>query len=374
MREGEIIIPESLHIVIDDLGWLNGEDDRAAGGPSRTAMPRRHCEADYRAINELGRRIGMQVSCAFVIGEWDPDNRLRRIPHLSKYGDGWNNAAYLDRDEMDRCIRAINESEYIDFAVHGLLHGNYREKTDNTDTSDFYYYLDGNIIMVEDSEVRKRLDAFFELVEYYGINKRINSFVPPSFVYRKDELSKILAEYGIKYISTTFKGKVVREDENTRGALVEECGIINLERNNNRIPWDMPGVDPTDLEVTSGILGTHWPNFLHPDAERNSEVIDKWVEYIKRCANTYGVVISSAISFAANQSLYHRYARMSLVGEKFMIDISDVPHFFGADAGFVISSRERLNEAVGASLQLIEEKTGFLNYRVIPKDKTVIIV
>ena len=49
----EYIIPNALQIVIDDLGWFNGKDDRKNGGPSRTAMPRNHVAEDYLTVNEL---------------------------------------------------------------------------------------------------------------------------------------------------------------------------------------------------------------------------------------------------------------------------------------------------------------------------------
>ena len=53
----DILIPQPLQIVIDDLGWFCGDDDRTNGGASRTGMPRRHCYKDYEAINELGKAL-----------------------------------------------------------------------------------------------------------------------------------------------------------------------------------------------------------------------------------------------------------------------------------------------------------------------------
>ena len=57
----EYIIPNALQIVIDDLGWFNGKNDRENHGPSRTAMPRNHVAEDYLAVNELGRALGTPV-------------------------------------------------------------------------------------------------------------------------------------------------------------------------------------------------------------------------------------------------------------------------------------------------------------------------
>ena len=108
-----IIIPKSLQITMDDVGWFNGSDDRENGGSARTAMTRRHCHEDYLAINELGKRLNMRINCAFILGEWDPDNRLADVPYLSKYGKDWDNARNYDlclnsgRLGIDSCVNII---------------------------------------------------------------------------------------------------------------------------------------------------------------------------------------------------------------------------------------------------------------------------
>ena len=91
---------------MDDVGWFNGADDRANGGSAHTAMTRRHCAEDYAAINELGKRLGMRITCAFILGEWDPDNRLASIPHL--LGTPWNNKAHFNPDKARRSVEIIN--------------------------------------------------------------------------------------------------------------------------------------------------------------------------------------------------------------------------------------------------------------------------
>ena len=55
------LIPRPLQIVVDDVGWFNGKDDREDGGPSRTGMPRRHVAEDILAINRLGKALNMNI-------------------------------------------------------------------------------------------------------------------------------------------------------------------------------------------------------------------------------------------------------------------------------------------------------------------------
>jgi RNA polymerase sigma factor (sigma-70 family) len=99
-------------------------------------MSRPHVAADYEAINNLGKALDMKINCAFIIGEWDPDNRLKDIPNLSKWGNDWDNVSYIDKNKLIECIDVINNSPFIDIAVHGLMHGYYIENTDNPDDTE----------------------------------------------------------------------------------------------------------------------------------------------------------------------------------------------------------------------------------------------
>lgn len=359
-------IPRPLHIAIDDLGWFCAEDDRKQGGPSRTGVARRHNYKDYEAINRLGKQLDMKISCAFVLGEWDPDNRLRSVKCLSKYGDGWDNEAYLDKEELKRCVDVINSSEYVDLTVHGLLHGYYTEGIDNTDESDYYYRINKELYMIDEKEVRHRLDRFFEILKYYKVEKKVNAFIPPSFSYRWNEISKILADYGIEYVSTIFR-TMKYEGEKKEIADVEGNGIINVDRNNNLIPWNQFNSDlskvPTDV---TGVFGMHWPNFLHEDADKSGEVVDRAAKFFADCSQNFGTVLSKDIRFCATQSLFCRYAKISEKDGVTTVDISNVPRLPTMNEEFYISSREPLETWIGCDVYDYEYKNGFATYKVKP--------
>ena len=368
-RQEKALIPMPLHLVIDDLGWFLGEDDRKNGGPSRSGMPRRHVAKDYAAINKLGEALDMRISCAFVIGEWDPDNRFLEIPHLSKYGDKWNNAAYLDREEMDRVLAVINSSPYIDLNIHGLLHGYYMDGVDDYDTSDYYYRINKELYMTNESEIKLRIGKFRELLDYYGIKKSTESFVPPSFAYRWGELSKVLSALGIKYISTIFS--TMRCDGEKPACVGVENGIVTLDRNNNLIPWNECDCCFEDLPTAKGIFGAHWTNFLHPDPERNGEVVERAVGYFRRCAERYGIVLSRGIEFAAIQSLYHTYAKVSYEDGRMSIDLRSLSATPAKGKPFIISSTVAPLKVEGAKVRPYEQKTDFSSYELTPEGDTV---
>ena len=365
----EIIIPRGLHIIVDDLGWFNGEDDRANGGPSRTAMPRNHVHQDYLAAGTLGRYIQAEISCPFIIGEWDPDNRLRGIPHLSKYGEGWNNAKYFEKnkEEAKLSVEIINSEPYLNVMLHGLLHGNYRDNVDNTDECDYFYRRNGEIFMAEEEEVRARLDAFFDLMKYHGINKRVDSFVPPTSGYKVGTLARILKEYGIIYGSLVFDRKGTGCD--TTVEYMDDCGVALIDRTTNLVSWDEVAFDTDRLPLTSGIFGVHWPNILHEDPDRYPEVALKWARYFLRCADVFGTIIPPTLAEMVSQTVYRQYAKHDNCEGVIKIDLSELPKNIDMPKSFFVSSKEPITYSHGCRLEFFQIKDGFMNYKVTPTEE-----
>lgn len=365
-----IVIPSPLQITMDDLGWFSGTDGRKEMEPARTGITRRHCAEDYEVVNEIGRRLGMKINCAFVMGEWDPDNRLKSIPHLSPYGTNWNNAASFDSKEAQRCVEVINSSEFIDLAVHGLHHTYYLSDCEYNN-SDYYYSQNGEVHPVPEDEIRMRLDAYYDLLELHGFKKQVNSFIPPNFDYSADHLARILKDYGIKYISTIFNK--VRCEDFTLGAAIDN-GIILLDRNNCLIPWNEMESDPNDLPVVSGIFGCHWANVCHQDPKENHRSVDSWVNYFEKCKKTFGVVLSRDISFCATQAVYKKYSSISIDDGNYTIDLSRVPRTEGLGTSFCISTKTPLTQWIGCDVELYERLDGFVNYKITPKGETLVLL
>lgn len=368
-----LVIPKSLQITMDDVGWFNGSDDRENGGSARTAMTRRHCHEDYAAINELGKRLNMRINCAFVLGEWDPDNRLGRIKWLSKFGDGWNNAAYLGKEEMAAVADTVRNSEFIDVAVHGLLHNYYKPGIPYSN-SDYFYSKDGKLCISPKEEIRARFDAFFDILDYYGIKKTVNSFIPPTFSYIWNSMTDVLSDYGIKYVSTVYEEPFMEAPADfkiPKSAGVENGGIITLNRNNNDIPWYEISTNLDKMPVLHGIFGCHWPNMLHEDKERHGEIIDNWVRYFERCRDSYGIILSRDIAFAATQSLYEEYTKISYSGKKTYLDVSAVPNAKGRSDKFYISAKNPIAAYSGCELREYERRAEFINYEVNPLSDTI---
>ena len=84
-----------IQVVIDDVGWWSGEDGSKKQEPYRTGINRNHVPADYRAIVELGKSLGIRPQAAMVLCEWDKENILRQLPTSTWMGEKWDNSKWV---------------------------------------------------------------------------------------------------------------------------------------------------------------------------------------------------------------------------------------------------------------------------------------
>ena len=369
----EYRIPRPLQVIMDDVGWFNGKDDREIGGPSRTGIYRYHCLEDYKAIEQFGKNLNQKINCAFILGEWDLENELpRRIPHFSHFGDSWDNAKYRIPREMDEIAEFVSSAEHIDVALHGLYHGYYMPGTDNHDCSDYYYKINKQLIMVPEDEIRRRIETFLELMHKHGIHKTVNSFVPPSGAYRTFELSRILREYGILYVTTPFGGMTPKAPDDT--TFVENDIITSNRYEQKALRWDDVGPDFDLAETPPGILGTHWPNILNMDPKKDLETVEKTKGFFERSAETFGIVLSRDVGFCSTQYLYEKYTRITEEGGTLILDFSEVPEATGRCGSFVLSVKGCIASAEGGAYEACERRRDFVNYSIVPHADRVKLV
>ena len=91
----KVFIPMPVQVVIDDVGWWSGEDGSKRQEPYRTGINRNHVPADYQAIADLGRKLGIRPQAAFILCEWDKENILRQVPTSTWMGDRWDNSKWV---------------------------------------------------------------------------------------------------------------------------------------------------------------------------------------------------------------------------------------------------------------------------------------
>ncbi len=366
----EYIIPRPLQVVMDDVGWFNGKDDMEIGGPARTGINRYHCLADYQDIEQFGALLNMKINCAFILGEWDLENELpRKIPHFSHFGDSWDNARYRNPREMAEMAEFISSAEHIDVCLHGLYHGYYMPGVDRPHGSDYYYHKNGALIRTAESEIRLRIETFLELMHKHGIRKTVNSFVPPCFYYRPGDLTPILREYGIVYVTTPFSTMTPPAPEDT---VFVDNDIITANRYNQpALRWCFVGPDLDTAVLPRGILGLHWPNILSMDPAHNAETVARTKGFFDRGAATFGLVLSPELSFCATQYLYEKYARTEAQGNSLTLDLAGVPSATGRRGSFVLSVKGRIAASQGADFEVFDTQAAFTNYRITPQAERI---
>lgn len=358
----QILIPASFMIVVDDLGKMDMPLEHGDG--------RRHCVADYEAIIEMGKRLGMRIKCGFILKEWDRKNLLKKVRGASRYGPLWDNSSRLE-PSIDEMCRVINDGrDHIEISLHGLSH--YLWSEDGVKLGPEFYQRDGDRLkMTSPDMVREHLDAFYEILDQNNLKGDIKSFIPPCFSYTyspgKDHLSAILKEYGILYISTIFKSMDCTLDEKPIDVGVEN-GIINVDRTPGFIRWF--AVDAkTPKEFKKSYFGLHFANILHQDPRRNGEVIDRWVEYFEMYKNRFDVLPAKNNDEASNQALYRRFTTIKQQDGDVILDFSQVDNSgaLGLGSEFRLSVLKGLGVKADDTLSLVKEDGGdnFVRYKVI---------
>ena len=382
-----VIIPIAYQTVVDDVGWFCGSDDRHLGMPSRTGMPRDHVAEDWTVINEIGKRIDQKIVGAMVIGEWDKLDRLRGKPHMTPHPYEWRRSESINIREAERCAAAIESSEYVEIALHGLLHSYWDEELGHDDQQYYIRPRGGyagteRLIPVSDEYFEDCIDTFLDIYADWGFSKKIVSFISPGSAYGPVEgslgFARILKARGFKYWANYWS------------VIKDSCRVIDgltfINKGTGFVPWNAYDVNPAllpdySLAENDGVimpkgtvLGLHWPNFLRFDPKKNRETVDAWVEFYRRQAEIFGVMISRDIGFASRQALYERFTRVDFTENEVVLDFSAVDESGATDIGntMYVSIRKRLApvSAEGARVTLYETHERFRTYKVERQGKT----
>lgn len=172
----KVFLPMPLQVVIDDVGWWSGEDGSKRQEPYRTGINRNHVPADYQAIADLGRALGIRPQAAFILCEWDKENILRRVPTSTWLGDKWDNSRWVGSwlEEAAEIIR--NNRNHFELTLHGIGH-EYWEGGTFTRAE----WTDSKGQMRPQEQVELHLDYYGKLMDQHALGSFPKSFVPAAF-------------------------------------------------------------------------------------------------------------------------------------------------------------------------------------------------
>ena len=379
MKASELCIPVALQLFLDDVGWFYGRDCRWENEPSRTGIPREHVLEDHIAINEVGRACGMKIGTAWVIGDWDVNRVLAKVPLCTWQGENWQGSKHFNREEAEKIRDFVNGAAFIDVSVHGLQHDVFFNGV-NIGGQEFFipegYKKGGKRQLAPEDYIRAHLDAFFEIYESWGFSKKPRNFVSPggpSDSWQLGTLAAILRDYGI----LTWCNHISSSQGD--GCVVNH-GVIFNKKAIELCPWEAYDVNPDRLPLydpkKAGIIGGHWPNILRYDPSLNLENVGKWKAFMDRECEVFGLLRSQSIEFAHCQQVYHYYGKITEQDGSVILDMSEADAVMPPDMArpFYISVRRGAGElsCEGGICTLYERKKGFDNYKIERADSPVV--
>lgn len=379
-----ICIPVAIQLCFDDVGWHEGTDMRYEGRAPRSGIPRHHEPEDYEILAELGRGIGQKILAPLVLGDWDKDNLLRGQVGFTHDPYGWDRAAEIDYEKTQKCFEILDGSDYVEYAIHGLLHSVYTPDGKLITAKEYFDEVEENgvkrLVLDSDEVFNRRLDIFYKIYKSWGFRKEIRTFVSPcGMKFADDEmvttLERRLSERGIKFHTNyTF-----HFDDPLRvysGVTLMKKGCSYLKPG-GILEWNVYDFEPSDFvpfvspENFNGtnIIGLHWTNLLRYNPKRNLERLPEWIAFFKRESETFGTMISKDIGFSATQQFYNLFAKIDVADGKCKIDLAEVKKIKPTTAPneFYISLRNGTvpKACDGGIVTLFEEHKEFKTYKVV---------
>ncbi len=323
-RSGDAVcIPRPIQVVIDDVGWWSGRDGSAQQEPFRTGISRHHTIADYNAIIELGRSLGICPQAAMVLCEWDRENVLRDLPESTWMGTNWDNGKWLGPWLDEAADLICNNPDHFEFTVHGIGHE---------------YWLGGKLTRAEwatsDGTMRpaehilKHLDYYQKIMQQNRLGSFPGSFVPTAFNHgygttgeNHISLAELLSRHGINYINTPFY-KMQNVDKVKNGVFGLDAGVLTIDRGNDLLDWNVIGTLP-EGEILGPTCGMHWPNLLHENPERNTEIVQGWVTLLKPYNDRLETLLAQNSEHFQKQLIHHITTGIRIEENKIELDFSE---------------------------------------------------
>jgi hypothetical protein len=103
-----------------------------------------------------------------------------------------------------------------------------------------------------------------------------------------------------------------------------DAGVITVDRGHDVFNWNILGGKP-DGVIKGPTCGMHWPNLLHEDPQRNSDIVNGWVEFLKPYNDKPETLLSPDSSSFRNQLIHHTCTRLQIRESDIKID------FMGTD-------------------------------------------
>lgn len=360
-------LPMPVFLVIEDVGWWQGEDGSAWQQPFRNRFSRRHCLADYEALAALARRLNMRIALGMVMGEWDRSNFLKDVPGATWMGHAWDNRLNQGPwlSETGEYLR--EQAHCLELAMHGVCHEFWRNG--QMQRSEFH---DDCGTMRPAQLVCRHLEAYARLLEENGFTEFPRLFIPPalnhSFGNNQDSIQCLLRTFGIEYVTTRFS-RAKQLAPPLHEMLTRECGVILLERGVSPVSWHGAAAKP-EWNFSGPILPLHWGNLLHPEPQCNMEVVDAWADMLLAGAVGLEYTLAQDVAACWSQAAAHYLARLQVRHGGLVLDIKALTELFDEPRPVLVKIQDthkrvwRADNATMVGLQV--EPNGIVAVELLP--------
>lgn len=315
-------VPIPIQVVIDDVGWRRGEDGTKRQEPFRTGINRNHVPADYQAIVDLGIKLGIRPQAATILCEWDRKNILRDVPTATWMREKWDNSKIVG-PWMDEAADIIRKNrDHYELTMHGIGHEYWADE--NYTRAE---WADHNGTMRPLDQVELHLDYYGKLLDQNQLGPFPTAFVPTAFLHgfgltgdHQISMAGVLKKRGITYINTPFYNMYNAKGVQF-GSFGIDAGVITVDRGNDVFDWNILGGKPQG-ELKGPTCGLHWPNLLHEDPKRNSEIVDAWVKFLKPYNDKPETLLAADSLSFRNQLIHHTCTKLQIRESDIKVDLT----------------------------------------------------
>ena len=371
-----IIIPVGMAIIVDDVGWFNGNDERMINGSARSGIPRFHTPEDIKALNAVAEGLGIKIGCSLVLGEWDKNNRLRGVPRVTANPETWDASCNSRMKYAEEYFEALESSKGLEYYVHGLMHAYYNDNGKLLTARQYYPTVFDELgkeigfNWLPKEEFKTMIDLFCEIYNDWGFKKELKTFVSPcgcrGTIYDAGNIaySEVLREYGMEYWANSW----MNSDEH-----IDIINGLITSKGRCICAWNAYGMNPKYLapldrsKIDTHICG-HLANFIRINPEDNFEYTDAWVKHFDENYNFFGNMISVDNAESSSQTFYSKFAKVEKWADGYAIDFSavDAMGAIGLKNELFVSMKDGTapKSIVGGSIALYEEKAGYKTYKI----------
>lgn len=369
-----ISVPMPIFLVIEDVGWWQGVDGSMRNEPFRNRFGRCHTLADYQTLARLAQRLSMRIVLGMVMGEWDRTNYLKGVPGATWMGKSWDNRVNQGPwlEETAQYLR--DHSDLLEIALHGICHEFWQNG--QMQRSEFH---DQDGRMRPWSVIQRHIEAFANLLEQNGLHDFPRLFIPPalnhSFGNKENSIQALLHSFGIDYVTTRFD-RAYQYSVPIQQKITWEGEVCLLERGISPVKWDAVASAPV-WHGMNPILPLHWGNLLHPQPEKNNEIVDRWADMLLAKSAGLDCFLAEDLAACWRQAAVFYLADVKRNQRGVTIDMRTVPGLTIFPGSITVKIQDRQSRAWNCNgAEIISSKRGpehIKILKILAKKKTKVV-